>query len=57
MDKLPKFLRKNPKVKTFEDKLKESIKKQDKTPGRLPEFLRPSKKYSNSVRKVNTPIV
>jgi hypothetical protein len=57
MDKLPKFLRKNPKVKSIEDEFKKNIKKQDKNPDRLPEFLRPSKKYSNSVRKVNTSII
>lgn len=57
MDSLPKFLRKNPKVKTIEDELKKSIKKQDKNPDSLPEWLKPSKKYSSNVRKVNTPIV
>ena len=57
MDKLPKFLRKNPKVKSIEDEFKKNIKKQDKNHNRLPEFLRPTKKYSNSVRKVNTSIV
>jgi len=58
MAKLPEFLKKSPdlkdKVITIEDELKKSIKKQK--PGRLPDFLKPGKKYSENVlvRKPDT---
>jgi len=54
MDKLPKFLRKNPKVKSIEDQFKKNIKKQDKNSDSLPDWLKPAKKYSNMVRKADT---
>ena len=61
MAKLPEFLKKSPalkdKVITIEDELKKGIKKQK--PGRLPDFLKPSKKYSDNVlvRKPDTSTV
>jgi len=57
-DKLPKFLQRSPDLKdkiiTIEDELKKSIKPQK--PGRLPDFLKPGKKYSDNVlvRKPDT---
>ncbi len=61
MAKLPEFLKRSPalkdKVKTIEDELKKGIKKQK--PGRLPDFLKPGKKYSENVlvRKPDTSTV
>tara|TARA_B100000674_G_C37756796_1_gene876003 strand:+ start:801 stop:986 length:186 start_codon:yes stop_codon:yes gene_type:complete len=61
MAKLPEFLKKSPALKdkiiTIEDELKKSIKKQK--PGRLPDFLKPGKKYSEnvSVRKPDTSLI